>query len=350
MSLKSFSVRNFRCLADVELHNFARINLLVGDNDTGKTALLEALFAHLSQGNAINLTNLKAFRRSAAVLGEAFWLDLFNGFDDKKQIQLVSVDHAGKQRHSTFMVGETAHISIDVPQENTEKGIDASLSFRPLRVTYSDSDVDKPFANEVYAERQRLVQKERFNPDLKGYYFSTAGPPDIETIATHVSELFVQKQESALLNLAKIIDERILKLTPASPKGSNEVFVDLGEPQLVPLTLMGSGVVRALGIAAALPHFSGGVVLIDEVDAGIYFKRFKELWNALTQLAKNYDVQIFASTHSAECVNAAAESVAPDLKDTDPLHVYRLIRGKRLPVPYEGKSLKSVMEFMAEVR
>ena len=41
--LRSFSVRNFRCLEDLEIHNLARVNLFVGDNDVGKTALLEAL-------------------------------------------------------------------------------------------------------------------------------------------------------------------------------------------------------------------------------------------------------------------------------------------------------------------
>ena len=67
-------------------------------------------------------------------------------------------------------------------------------------------------------------------------------------------------------------------------------------------------------------------------------------------MTKLHDVQVIATTHSAECITSAIEAVAPDLADADPLHIYRLIRGERLPIPYQGESLKSAAEFMAEVR
>lgn len=350
MSLKSFSARNFRCLADIELHNLARVNLLVGDNDTGKTALLEALFAHLSQGNATNLGKLRGFRRSGPVAAEAFWLDLFNGFDEKKEIQLVSVDSSGNQRMNKYSVGPVSQVSLELGRNDGEQGTEKPVAYRPLRVEYSDSKMKEPFVDDVTAEGNRLIQKKKFGQDFRAYYFSTAGPPDLENIAVHVSELFVQKRESLLHALAKIIDDRIERLIPASPKGTHDVFVDLGEPNLVSLTLMGSGVVRAIGIAAAIPNFSSGVVLIDEVEVGIYYKRLKEFWGFLFKLAQTYDVQIFASTHSLECVNAAIAAVAPDLNDSDPLHVYRLERGRRIPIPYESKSLSTAAEFMADVR
>jgi len=57
--LKSFRVGNFRGLEDLELHDLARINLVVGNNDAGKTALLESLFVHLSQTNTANVVTLK---------------------------------------------------------------------------------------------------------------------------------------------------------------------------------------------------------------------------------------------------------------------------------------------------
>lgn len=350
MSLKSFSVRNFRCLTDFELHNIARINLLVGDNDTGKTALLEALFAHLSQANAINLVTLKGFRQRADTLSEGFWREFFSGFDEKNEIQLLSVDSTGKQRLSKLMVGATAQVSLSVPSATGDQIGDKAFSFRPLRVEYTDSGLDKPVVNEVTAEGRRLLQRQQFSPDLNAYFFSTAGLPDPEGVAKHVSQLFINKQEASLLHLAKVIDERIDKLSVASPKGISEVFLDLGQSRLFPLTLMGSGVFRALGIAAAIPAYSGGIVLVDEVDSGIYYKRLGDLWRGIYQLARDYDVQLFATSHSAECVSAAIDAVTPDLADPDPLHVYRLERGRRTPIPYESKSLRSAVEFMADVR
>lgn len=352
--LRSFSVRNFRCLEDLELHNLARVNVLVGDNDVGKTALLEALYAHLSQANVLFLLNLKTFRRSRIfALDETIWQDLFFGLDDSKEIHVSSVDANGMERSSKITVGPSTQIALTVPPGG--QGFDRLPRpgfFRPLRVEYRDAGMQEPLQNELALEPDKggLVQKHQLNPDLRAYYFSTAGPPESQSVASHLSELLIAKQRTLLVRLAKVIDERIQDLSVASPKGVTEVFVDLGEPQLLPLTLMGSGVVRALGIASAIPAYAGGIVLVDEIEDGIYYKRLNELWSGIYEMSKTFDVQIVASTHSAECVSGAIEAVVPDLQDADPLHVYRLDRGQRLPVPYERESLESVKEFLAEVR
>jgi hypothetical protein len=133
-------------------------------------------------------------------------------------------------------------------------------------------------------------------------------------------------------------------------EGNPRVYVDLGEPRLLPLSLLGSGVVRALGIASAIPLYKEGVLLVDEIENGIYHTRLHDFWNAIDHMAKLFNVQIVATTHSAECLTAAIESVTPDLAGADPLHVYKLLRGKRVPIPYERGTLQSALEFMAEVR
>jgi len=351
--LRSFSVRNFRCLDDLELHNLARVNVLVGDNDVGKTALLEALYVHLSQANVRKLLDLKALRRSHIALDETAWQDLFSGFDDSKEIHISSVDANGMERNSKITVGPSTQIALTVPLAGRGfERLPRPHFSRPLRVEYRDASMQEPLQNELALEPNEngFVQKQQFNPDLRAYYFSTAGPPEAESIAKHLSELLVNKQQSMLVRFASVVDERIQDLSVASPKGPAEVFVDLGERQLLPLTLMGSGVVRAVGMASAIPVHAGGVVLVDEIEDGIYYKRLNELWSGIYEMSKTFDVQIIASTHSAECVRAAIEAVVPDLQDGDPLHVYRLERGQRLPVPYERESLGSVKEFLAEVR
>ena len=43
---RKFTVRNFRCFRDIEIEPLARVNLIAGRNNVGKTALLEALNIH----------------------------------------------------------------------------------------------------------------------------------------------------------------------------------------------------------------------------------------------------------------------------------------------------------------
>jgi hypothetical protein len=354
--LRSFAVRNFRCLEDFEVHNLARVNLLVGDNDAGKTALLEALFAHLLQTNLLGFLSLKAFRRTLAVPDETFWKEFFTRFDDSREIHLSSVDDKAKERKSVISVGR---VSLGVPQSSGESSLSAMkgdtiplASFKPLHVEFKDGDMKEPLINDVTlaSDRNAFLQRNQYPGDLTGYLVSTAGPPESESIAKHLSELVVQKRESNLLAIAKLLDEQIRNISVVSPQGRSEVFVDLGEPPLIPLTLMGTGVLRAIGIASAIPAYVRGVVLIDEIDDGIYYKRLGNFWHALLNMAKTYDAQIVASTHSAECIAAAINAVTPDLTDSDPLHVYRMIRGKSAPIPYEGKTLQNALELAAEVR
>ena len=43
---KSFRVKNFRCFKDLQINDLGRVNLIAGKNNTGKTALLEAMYLH----------------------------------------------------------------------------------------------------------------------------------------------------------------------------------------------------------------------------------------------------------------------------------------------------------------
>src|ERR1035438_6215981 len=102
--LRSFTVKNFRCLEDFEIRNLTRVNLIVGDNNSGKTALLEALFAHRLQSRIIGLLDLKSFRNDHPVTNGAFWLDLFTDMEDSREIVLRSEEHTSELQSLRHLV------------------------------------------------------------------------------------------------------------------------------------------------------------------------------------------------------------------------------------------------------
>ena len=61
--LRKFSVRNFRCLRKLEIEPLARVNLIVGENNVGKTALLEALLCTFQTGHPGSPLECKSFPR-----------------------------------------------------------------------------------------------------------------------------------------------------------------------------------------------------------------------------------------------------------------------------------------------
>ena len=42
------------------------------------------------------------------------------------------------------------------------------------------------------------------------------------------------------------------------------------------------------------------VVLVDEIENGLYYKHHKKYWDAILHFGRNYESQIFLTTHSRE--------------------------------------------------
>ncbi|MDD4103117.1 MAG: AAA family ATPase, partial [Kiritimatiellae bacterium] len=57
------------------------------------------------------------------------------------------------------------------------------------------------------------------------------------------------------------------------------------------------------------------VLLIDEFENGLQHDAIGPVWSALGQFARDNDVQIFATTHSYECIAAAHEAFSDNAED-----------------------------------
>lgn len=99
--------------------------------------------------------------------------------------------------------------------------------------------------------------------------------------------------------------------------------VDLGLGQTFPLESMGDGFSSAIAILSAIGASKGGLCLIDEVENGIHYSMHEPIWRAVATAAEQYNTQVWATTHSYDCVNAIHEAFA---EVPDALRVHRLDR------------------------
>lgn len=100
--LKSLSVENFRCFERFRLGDLRRINIVVGRNAAGKTALLESI--RLSCGGTPTIAYTLSNQRGHPVfmqpnptpeVFEAPWRPLFLNFDFKNEIKTSFTDSEG---------------------------------------------------------------------------------------------------------------------------------------------------------------------------------------------------------------------------------------------------------------
>jgi hypothetical protein len=135
--------------------------------------------------------------------------------------------------------------------------------------------------------------------------------------------------DGVLVELLREVDGRLSGIELLSPGGSAaELFVrlDNGTPML-PMTLMGEGLQRCLEIGACAAVHDWPTLFIDEVENGMHHLVLEPLWHWLASVSLRRDLQIFATTHSEECIHAACRAFRS--LDDDGLRVIRLDRLER---------------------
>ena len=155
-----------------------------------------------------------------------------------------------------------------------------------------------------------------------------------------------------LLDLLREVDSRVSGVEIYSPTGTEaELFVRLDRPTLVlPMVAMGDGLQRGfeIGVAAAQHHWP--FLFIDELDNGLHHSALEPVWRWLATISKKRDVQVFATTHSEECIHAAARAFTA-LGD-DGLRVIRLDRreDRTTAAIYDRALLETAADTGIEIR
>ena len=97
-----------------------------------------------------------------------------------------------------------------------------------------------------------------------------------------------------------------------------------GHASPIPLASMGDGMTRVLQLVLSLFAARGGVLLLDEFENGLHYSVHLQVWKLLLRLAKELNVQVFATTHSQDCVQAFSQASLEDMETKG--FLYRLAR------------------------
>src|SRR5207245_797926 len=99
--------------------------------------------------------------------------------------------------------------------------------------------------------------------------------------------------------------------------------------QPIPIGSFGDGMWRLLAIAIAISQCKGGVLLVDEIDTGLHYTVLPAMWRLIMESAHDLDVQVFATTHSSDCIEALASVCASDALLSDSTTLHRVERSSK---------------------
>jgi energy-coupling factor transporter ATP-binding protein EcfA2 len=284
--LTDLHIENFRCFPDLKIQGLARVNLIVGGNNSGKTTVLEAL--------AMVLTS------------PGTWGDQAHGLPS-----LFRSSRANQGHHSEFwdwlLSSPSAHQECLI-QAAVPDWLDRIRVVRPTGTYPSQPTWTLDWTGELGSLGQRQVCGTQPNDGDRIATFSTF-PTDPKKDAVDFNRVVLKRRRRQVEGLLKEIEPRLESIESLqSDEGGPSLYADIGLPLLIPVTQLGQGFNRLLDIYSEIVAEEAKILLIDEIENGLYWKMLPVVWKGLFAAANQLDVQIFATTHSAECIRAADEA------------------------------------------
>ena len=349
---KSVKINNLRAITELEIDNLGRINLFVGQNNCGKTTILEAIFFLVGQTNPKLPINANVFR-GLDFFSNEYWCSFFNNMNIDSDIGISAIlcDTQEEQKlvirpviqkQTTAIPVSSDIVSVEIQNGDSKPG----FTLMGLELTYTSSqDPSAKAISSIFLKGNKLTTEGIKQSSINGIFVSP-------------STRFDWKIRFGSIQRKKRIDELISLLKEIEPHISdirlNEVGIleaEVGLSRLIPINLMGGGIASFLSIALAILDMQDGIVLIDEIEVGLHHSIQEKLWKGVFNWAEKLNVQVFATTHSYECIKTFSTCTKSSLF-SDQSRLFRIEREEDTfkSVEFDATDLAISMEKTWETR
>jgi predicted ATPase len=369
--IDSFLIENFRLFDSLRIDRLARINLFVGRNNSGKSALLEAIEVYASNASAETLLNLIKAR-------EETW----NGKSQIEFRQLYGnpIRHIFRGHHLP-KIGESGIIlgPLNRPFDQInivvaafkliidEQGNRTRTLLQQWELWESDDSIELALTAKDGDKFRRIMNldddadrlRRRFSISWMIERYPIQSVPTRHMDARKVAMLWdligLTDLADEVISGIRLIDPSILGIqfveSTVSPRDERLPLVRTNlSSEPLPLRSMGDGITRLFHIILALVTAKDGILLVDEFENGLHWSVQSAVWKIIFRLAEHLNVQVFATTHSRDCINGFEDA----WKENESLGAFfRLDADKQGQVQartYSLDTLTDALDTVVEVR
>ncbi len=333
--LTSLEIKNFRAFSHLAVERLSRVNLIVGKNNVGKTTLLEALRICGSTQLPMTVHSILDARNEVRASS-----DLTASGEHKRHFEVTALWHGRKARADNdprLWVraddGAVREFCFDVLSEGISGEWSLAIDLPNSLRCFFNRDGSTRFVGSLSEEWLDL-------PVDAPYLVGSVTDENTENLAASWWDATWmsggREQVLKLIQSLVSIEDVIFVRDPRHPKRRMARARVAGNGEPVPLASMGDGVARLFYIALAMEYaryradrvrrmpeepgmsFSSesgclySYLLIDEIDTGVHHSLHHDLWKFIFRAASSLDVQVFATTHSLDCLRGFAEAAAED--------------------------------------
>ena len=269
--LNHLHIQNYRLFRDLQIDKLRQVNLIAGKNNTGKTALLEALRIFQNKCSYEIITNIVYLRND---LDRAKPFESLATLFGKSEPYRMGIDYSFKINDLSWGViklGDKIRRHRGFPNNQTGATNDTVDFF----------NYESPHDESIYVP---------FSSDLQ-INMRTGFWESIE---------FEDVEKKKIVDILNIISDR--KIKQISMNGVPRIQFANGDVEK--LTKSGDGTSRLLTLALALVNAKNKMLLIDEFEVGLHHSVQEQLWDIIFKYAKEWDIQVFVTTHSQDTVRS----------------------------------------------
>ncbi len=355
--IRTLKLESYRGFEAYRLRELGTVNLLVGPNNCGKTSVLEAVQLLVSQGDPRVLVE-SARRRSESHSGEDRARVVryplrhhFHGHTLEPGVSLAVSSRDGFGRVRIRIVegelGETADIFTGQP---LALSIRAGGDEDPIRFPLTENGSLDWSARAVrHAASMRSTK-----PPVQ---FVTAESLHTREMAGSWNRVIREGRELEVVETMRILQKDLQSIhfltgdSAGSGGGLGGVLLGFrdGRPR-IPIGSHGDGMRRLLALSLSLVRTAGGFLLIDEIDTGLHWTIMEEMWNLVIDAAVAASIQVFATTHSLDCIVGLAALLRKKPNLGEAVSVHKIERQLDQSVSFGAEDIVTAADLSIELR
>ncbi len=285
----SIDIQSYKQFQDFSIKGLNRINLIGGDNNSGKSSLLEAFYLLCIQNDVFAFIEMQRRRGKFFTNVPSNWL-------------FKNVSKRAKVSGVFFGIKVENYFSIQQEENGDFDKTDYLTTFF-LKSNFDDDSLES---------KMRLFEK-----DKQSYFkhinnlcnvrysspFSIHSREDL--IKSHEKSIETKSIEKILDFIRTHVDEGIEKIDLVGEGDLQHFLVTHKEyKEAIDITHFGDGLQRIFQITLLFATVKNGVLLIDEIENAIHHDLFKNFTRFIEDLAEEFNVQLFITSHSKECINS----------------------------------------------
>ncbi|MBD2652228.1 AAA family ATPase [Synechocystis sp. FACHB-383] len=345
--LTSLEINKFRRFDFFQLSLLKRVNLLVGQNNSGKTSILEAIKLLYSQASPADFLELSSERNEydfhIKEFNSADLSGLFLGRDpeDGSFFSLIGTE-ASRQ---------TLKLVVTV-KCNFKESLGNMIYEAHVNHISDNLSINKQIAFPLYGNNLNpKIINIKHNIHNSGINLLSTQSLTTDEMIDLFNRLVLTPGENSVVEALQAIDSSIERIAPVNFNGHGSFLVKIHNcNRQIPIGSMGDGVWRILGLALSIVNAKDGILLVDEIDTGLHYTAMDDMWKMIWQTANDLNVQVFATTHSNDCWKSLAELASTLDDNSDGIAIHRIEKGHDRSISYTEKEMAIAAERDIEVR